>query len=141
MKKTIAAAACLMAIAATFTACNTEDGRVDDNSTTSVTSRVNEINRNNAESRIVSDRNNGIVNSRDESAVNSERRAERDNINDDVYDNNDNEGVIHDIGSMVGAGVEDVADGIDNIGSSVASNVNDAVDNDPYDYNYESDNM
>ena len=51
MKKAIATSACLLAIAAVFAGCNTNDGKVNDNSTVSrvsTASRINETDRNNA---------------------------------------------------------------------------------------------
>ena len=125
MKKTLALAACIMSIMAVFTACNTNDGKVNNanntnnNNTASTVSRVDNVYGNDtALDRTTDVRDN---NSR---VVTNDREV--------IDNNNGNDGVIHDVGSMVGTGIEDAADGIENIGSSVASNISDATHDDEY---------
>ena len=126
MKKAFAAIAGMLTIIAAFTACNAQDGRVEDNSIVPNTSSVREAERNRT------DRTNNINNSSRITENRSSMISSKNNNN-----TNDNKGVIHDVGSMTGTVIEDAADGIDNIGSSIASNVSDAMHDDD---DYETDN-
>ena len=101
MKRIIAAAVCAMAVAAALSACSARDGRVDDNNTSVMISNEDRTLRNNT-SRSIS------------------RKT----------DSHSDNGVLHNTASMVGEVGEDVADGMNDIGSSIVSNVSDAMHDD-----------
>ena len=101
MKKAIAICGAAIIVASALSACKAEDGRINDNRGYTIISSQDTY----SSRRIMSET----------SSVVSRR-----NNNTDT-----NEGVIHDVGSMTGEVIDDVADGMDNIGSSVESNVED----------------
>ncbi len=104
MKKIIAIAACAALAASALAACDSRDGRIDDNSRPSVVS--------------------GTTSQRMNESKKSTSRAQSRNA-----DTHSGEGVLHDTASMIGEVGEDIADGADNIGSSVTSNFNDMTGN------------
>ncbi len=104
MKKAIAIISAAIIAAVSLSACHAEDGKINDNK--------------------------GYVLNRSEETYSS-RRVSSD-MSSAVSDRNENtdtnKGVIHDVGSMTGEVINDVADGMDNIGSSIESNVEDFFD-------------
>ena len=109
MKKLLAFAACALIAAAALSACDAKDGRIDDNSSRMTISHNETTGKNSRMST-------------------SSRSTGRNNGS-----HTDDEGVLHDTASMIGEVGEDIADGADNIGSSVKSNVNDAMGNESTD--------
>ena len=124
MKKAIAAAASILVIAAVITGCNARDGRVDDNSYAENRSRVNETTgygrMNDTDRRIIE--GNDSASAIDRNVVVENNNTYNDN--NSRYRNNDN-GVVGDVGDMVGNGINDVTNGIENVGDTVASGVED----------------
>lgn len=124
MKRAIAAAASILVIAAAFTGCNARDGRVDDNSYAGNGSRVNDTTGYDR----ITDSDRRIIEGNDSaSAIDRNVVVENNNTyndNNSRYRNNDN-GVVGDVGDMVGNGINDVTNGIENIGDTVASGVED----------------
>lgn len=115
IKKFSLIAACAVLAASALGACDARDGKIDDNSRTAVISndgRTTDTTSRRTVSRTTSSR-----------AVNSTHSGE---------------GVIHDTASMIGDVGEDIVEGAENIGSSVASNVNDAFDNTDEDNNMDN---
>ena len=109
MKKLVFSILCVMTLALCMSACDASNGRVN---------RTNETSSYTGYS-VSSSRNNEYVSSRYES------RVMRDT---DTTSYSSDDGIINDVGSMVGAGVRDVGDGIENIGSTLESNVDDMFD-------------
>lgn len=108
MKKFIAIAACAVLAASALSACSTNDGRVGNNRDEYPYTTDNQTT---ASRRAASSR----MESRMESSAN---------------ESHTDGGVIHDTVSMVGDVGEDIVEGVDNIGSSVESNVSDMLHDD-----------
>lgn len=104
MKKAIAIFGAAILAAVSLSACKAEDGRINDNRGYTIMSSQDTY----SSRRVVSETSSVVSNRND---------------NTDT-----NQGVINDVGSMTGEVINDVADGVDNIGSSVESNVNDFFD-------------
>ena len=137
MKKAIAAAGCMLAIVAAFTGCNARDGRVDDNSSAYYESRVNET----TSFDRMTDTDRRIIEGNDSaSAIDRNVVVENNNTytNDENRRRNDDNGVVGDMGDMVGNGINDVTNGIENVGDTLASGIEDITngsdDTDNVDY-------
>lgn len=105
MKRFLAIAACAVLAASALSACDASDGKVGRGSSMpAVTSRTDMTSR-----------------------TTSSRTTVRDN------GSHTDDGVLHDTASMIGDVGEDIADGADNIGSSVKSDLNDTFNNDSSD--------
>ena len=129
MKRTLAAAACMLTIIAAFTGCNTRDGKVNDNSSAAVVSRTNEADRLTASERSAVEGNDSAA-----SAVNRDVVVENNNTYNDNYDRNhdrnpDDDSLIGDIGNTVGNGINDVTNGVENLCDTVASGIEDMTNN------------
>ena len=100
MKKLMAVAACAVFAAGALCACDSRDGRINDRKeTVSV-----------------------VVSERVDSRMDSSRVQSR------TSGTHSGEGVLHDTASMIGEVGEDIADGAENIGDSVKSDVKDITD-------------
>lgn len=100
MKKVLCIAACAAAVCSVFAGCDARDGRVDD-----------------GKDHDLFDRDTSSYYTA--SYTSSVRMTDTDT---------NRGGVIHDTTSMIGEVGEDIVDGARNIGSSIASNVSDAMD-------------
>ena len=107
IKKASALFACALLMASALCACDAKDGKIDDNSSVimKTESRADMTSRKTA--------------SRKTASETASVTTDRDNSGD---------GVLHDTASMVGEVGEDIAQGADNIGSSVTSNLDEAFD-------------
>ena len=104
MKKTLAVFGAAILAAMALSACNAEDGKINDY------------------------KSRGVVPSED---TYSSRRFTSETSSSRRYDNTDShDGIIHDVGSMTENVVEDVAEGMDNVGSTIESNVEDFFNGD-----------
>ena len=109
MKKLVFSILSVMALAMCMSACDASNGKInrtyDNNSYQGYT--------------VSNGRNSDYASSRNES------RMMRDT---DTAQYSSNDGLINDVGSMVGEGVKDVGQGVENIGSTLQSNVDDMMD-------------
>ena len=106
MKKIIAIAACAVLAASALSACNTTDGKVGNN------------------------RDDYPYSTERDNQTTASRRVDSSRMTSSLNESHTDGGVIHDTVSMVGDVGEDIAEGVDNIGSSVESNVSDMLHDD-----------
>lgn len=103
MKKLICLAACAVAACSALTGCDMKDGRINDG------------------------KNHNVFDTESRVTVSSENRTTSRVV---VRGTDTDRGVLHDTASMIGDVGEDIAEGAENIGSSIVSNVSDATHND-----------
>ncbi len=103
MKKALAIFGAAVVAATALSACNAEDGKINDHR--------------------------GYNNMVSEEVYTSRRTvSETSSVRTDRNDTDTHDGILHDIGSMTGDVIDDVADGLDDIGSTITSNAEDFFD-------------